>query len=88
MGGFDKACDVTKHGGHLGFYQELCTYQCNAGGGGGGGADKGGGFRFLKKFAIKFPAHGQIIPVKCNQISPTPGCTLLSIPRQNPRKAE
>ena len=28
-----EACDVTKHGGHLGFYQELCTYQCNAGGG-------------------------------------------------------
>ena len=27
-------------------------------------------FDFFQKFAIKFPAHGQIIPVKCNQISP------------------
>ena len=47
MGGFDKACDVTKHGGHLGFYQELCTYQCNAGGGGGAGQRVG--FLFFKK---------------------------------------
>ena len=30
----------------------------------------GWGFDFFQKFAIKFPAHGQIIPVKCNQISP------------------
>ena len=46
----------------------LCTYQCNAGGGGMQGI--GWGFDFFQKFAIKFPAHGQIIPVKCNQISP------------------
>ena len=64
----------------------LCTYQCNAGGGGRQGM--GWGFDFFKNLQSKFPAHGQIIPVKCNQISPTPGCTLLSIPRQNPRKAE
>ena len=50
----------------------LCTYQCNAGGGSGGGGRQGmgWGFDFFQKFAIKFPAHGQIIPVKCNQISP------------------
>ena len=30
----------------------------------------GWGFDFFQKFAIKFPAHGQIIPVKCNQICP------------------
>ena len=31
---------------------------------------KGWGFDIFQKFAVKFPAHGQIIPVKCNQISP------------------
>ena len=30
----------------------------------------GWGFDIFVKFAVKFPAHGQIIPVKCNQISP------------------
>ena len=30
----------------------------------------GWGFNIFQKFAVKFPAHGQIIPVKCNQISP------------------
>ena len=30
----------------------------------------GWGFDIFQKFAVKFPAHGQIIPVKCNQISP------------------
>ena len=30
----------------------------------------GWGFDIFLKFAVKFPAHGQIIPVKCNQISP------------------
>ena len=37
---------------------------------GGGRQGIGWGFDFFQKFAIKFPAHGQIIPVKCNQISP------------------
>ena len=56
---------------------------------GGGRQGMGWGFEIFQKFAFKFPAHGQIIPVKCNQISPTPGCTLLSnIPRQNLRKAQ
>ena len=30
----------------------------------------GWGFDIFQKFAVKFPAHGQIIPVKCNQIPP------------------
>ena len=30
----------------------------------------GWGFDIFQTFAVKFPAHGQIIPVKCNQISP------------------
>ena len=29
----------------------------------------GWGFDIFEKFPVKFPAHGQIIPVKCNQIS-------------------
>ena len=41
-----------------------------AGGGGGGEAGHRVGIDFFQKFSIKFPAHGQIIPVKCNQISP------------------
>ena len=38
---------------------------------GGGGEGGGGraGVDIFQKFAVKFPAHGQIIPVKCNQIS-------------------
>ena len=36
----------------------------------GGRQVMGWGFDFFQKFAIKFPAQGQIIPVKCNQISP------------------
>ena len=30
----------------------------------------GWGYNIFQKFAFKFPAHGQIIPVKCNQIPP------------------
>ena len=48
------------------------SMRCRRGGGGGGGRQGiGWGFDFFQKFAIKFPAHGQIIAVKCNQISPT-----------------
>ena len=58
-------------------------------GGAGGWQGMGWGFDIFQKFAVKFPVHGQIIPVKCNQISPPRGCTLLSnIPRQNPRKTQ
>ena len=37
-----------------------------------GGGDQGmrWGFDMFQKFAIKFPAYGQIIPVKCSQLSP------------------
>ena len=38
--------------------------------GGGGVQGMGWGFDIFQKFAVKFPAHGQIIPVKCNQIPP------------------
>ena len=37
--------------------------------GAGGGRAWGGDLTF-QKFAVKFPAHGQIIPVKWNLISP------------------
>ena len=36
----------------------------------GGRQSMGWGFDIFQKFAVKFPAHGQIIPVNCNQISP------------------
>ena len=36
----------------------------------GGRQGMGWGFDIFEKFAVKFPAHGQIISVKCNQISP------------------
>ena len=38
----------------------------------GGGRAWGGDLTliFFQKFAVKFPAHGHIISVKCNQISP------------------
>jgi len=38
--------------------------------GGGGGQGMGWGFDIFQKFAVKFPAHGQTIPVKCTKISP------------------
>ena len=37
---------------------------------GGGRQGMGWGFDIFQKFAVKFPAHRQIIPVKCNKISP------------------
>ena len=40
------------------------------GGGGRGRQGMGWGFDIFRKFAVKFPAHGQIIPVKSNHISP------------------
>ena len=36
----------------------------------GGGGGRGWGFDICQKFAVKFPAHWQIIPVKYNQICP------------------
>ena len=30
----------------------------------------GWGFEIFQKFAVQCPAHGQIIPIKCNQICP------------------
>ena len=37
---------------------------------GGGEAGHGVGIWLFQKFAIKFPSHVQIIPFKCDQISP------------------
>ena len=45
----------------------------------------GWGFDFFQKFAIKFPAHGQIIPVKCNQIS-LPRLHIAVNPKAEPKK--
>ena len=42
----------------------------SAEGEGGGRQGMGWGFDIFQKFAVKFPAHGQIILVNCNQISP------------------
>ena len=39
-------------------------------GGGGREAGHGWGFDIFQKYAVKFPAHRQITPVKCNQIPP------------------
>ena len=45
----------------------------------------GWGFAAFQKFAVKFPAHGQIIPVNCNQI-PQPGLHIAVHPKAGPKK--
>ena len=52
----------------------------------GGRQGMGWGFDFFQKFAIKFPAHGQITPVKCNQISPPPRLHIAVNPKAEPKK--
>ena len=61
-----------------------------AGGKGGGRQGMGWGFDIFQKFAVKFPAYGQVIPVKCNQISPARAAmiALSNILRLDPRKAQ
>ena len=56
----------------------------------GGRQGMGWGFDIFEKFAVKFPAHGQIIAVKCNQISPPRAAHVLlsNIPRLDPTKAQ
>ena len=55
--------------------------------GGGGRQDMGWGFDIFQKFAVKFPAHGQIIPVKCNQISPPRAAhCAVKYPKAGPKK--
>ena len=58
------------------FYDQVrfihLTILSRRGGGGGGGGVRAWGFDIFQKFAVKFP--------------PNPGCTLLSIPRLDPRK--
>ena len=47
----------------------------------------GWGFDIFQKFAVKFPAHGQIIPVKCNQISPPRAAhCAVKYPKAGPKK--
>ena len=47
----------------------------------------GWGFDIFQEFAVKFPAHGQIIPVKCNQISPPRAAhCALKYPKAGPKK--
>ena len=59
----------------------LCTYQCNAGGGGEAGHRVG--IRLFSKICPRANHSSQMQPN-----FPTPGCTLLSVPRQNLRKAQ
>ena len=51
----------------------------------GGRQGMGWGFDIFQKFAVKFPAHGQIIPVNCNQIS-HPGLHIAVHPEAGPKK--
>ena len=44
------------------------------------------GFDTFQKFAFKFPAHGLIITVKCNQISPPRAAHCYQIPKAEPKK--
>ena len=70
---------------------DLCTYQCNVkalGGGGGGSQGMGWEFDIFEKFAVKFPAHGKIIPVKCNQISPPRAAHRCQISQGRQRKIQ
>ena len=46
------------------------------------------GFDIFQKFAAKFPAHGQIIPVKCNQISPPRAAHCYQYPQAEPKKGK
>ena len=56
-------------------------------GGGGWGGGQGMGWRFdiFQKIAVKFPAHGQIILVNCNQLSPPRGDIAVH-PKAGPKK--
>ena len=42
-------------------------------------------FDIFQKIAVKFPAHGQIIPVNCNQLSPPRGDIAVH-PKAGPKK--
>ena len=47
----------------------------------------GRGFDIFQKFGFKFPAHGQIIPVKCNQIPPLRDAhCAVKYPKAGPKK--
>ena len=46
----------------------------------------GWGFDIFQNFAVKFPVHGQIIAVKCNQISPPRAAHCCQISKAKPQK--
>ena len=46
----------------------------------------GWGFDIFQKYVVKFPAHWQIIPVKCNQISPSRLHIATQYPKAEPKK--
>ena len=58
--------------------------------GGEGRQGMGWEFDIFEKSAVKFPAHRQIIAVKCNQMSPLRAAHALlsNIPRLDPTKAQ
>ena len=57
-------------------------------GGAGEAGPMGWGFDIFQNFGVKFPTHGQTIPVKCTKKFPTPGGILLSTDSQAGRKKE
>ena len=69
------------------FCKFLWTYQCKAGARRGGGEAGHGVGIWHQKFAVKFPAHWQIIPVRCNQISPPRAAHFaVKYPKAGPKK--
>ena len=58
-----------KSSSHVRYYAPISVKPAGRGSGG-GKQGMGWGFDVFQKFAVKLPAHGQIIPVNCNQISP------------------
>ena len=67
----------------------LCIYQCNAGGGSGGGeAGHGVGIWLFSKICNQIPCPRANHSSQMQPNFPTSSCTLLSIPRQDPRKAQ
>ena len=67
---------------------KLCTYQCNAGGEGGGEAGHRVGIWLFSKICNQIPCTRANHSSQMQPNFPTPGCTLLSIPRQNLREAQ
>ena len=68
-------------------YEPINVKPARGEGGWGGRQGLGWGFDIFQKFAAKFPAHGQIIPVRCNQISqPRAAHCAVKYPKAGPKK--